>query len=1462
MKVFLCSFLLSAVTGLAFSGDEAVTAKQESGVTIPSAENSLKQDPQMVTGKLDNGIEYYIRPNAEPKGRMSVRLRVGTGSLNESDEEQGISHFIEHLVFNGSKHFKRGEVMPAMQRHGLGLGGDANAYTSFDETVYMLDLPKLDEKTVDLALTILRDFGDGALLEESAVNAERGIITSEYKARDSASYRMAQDSMGFLLDGTKLPSRMPIGTLEVIKTAPRDVFVNYYKKYYVPERMQVIFTGDFTVAQAKKWIEQYFGSMAKAETKPLPSWGKVKEKSAVDAKWITNKDASNVTIELANVAPFVKKPDTVESRLDDLAINVAGTMLNKRLEKMAKKADSPFIGAGMGRDSMFNLSDMTMIQAMTEANQWKKAMAAVEQEMRRACEYGFTTEELGEVMSEMLNAAEVAVDTWQTAKSADLAGGIAQSIQDEKVFTAPEEDLRIARLAQKKLTPEICRDALRRYWNADKIQAMVKTATENPKGREEILTVLEESAKVPVKPIKEEVLKPFAYDKIGTPGKVIARSEIADLGITTLTLSNGIKVNLRPTQFDKDTIAINCNIEGGKVALPAGKEALAGVVPSILNKGGLAAHSEEEMNRLFAGHTVGVSFGLNDEFLTASGATTGKDLELELKLMAASILNPGFREEAEIQLRRSVPIFYEKMKREPQGALMMQGLSYVFKGDKRMSSPTEEELLAVATAKNVKDWATDILKDGFMEVTLVGDFKVDDVIPMLEKTLGAMPKRSDSPRKLDPALLKVSTVAPGSPSKNFAYPSSIDRTMICSFWPVGDSMDRSRALRVQLISGLLRERLFKGIREKMGEVYSPIVRLDMSETFPGIGYLMAISPGVAANQDQVAAALTEIAESLGKNTIDQDELDRAKKPLLNVKEKQLRDNGYWMSIASRAQTKPEDMDFTRKEIQELKGITVEEMNKLTAEIFKQKGSVDLRILSEVKGEKSSPSAKSDANKAAVKTTALKLLDVSAVSPVLGNRYVVMISPETAKLPEWKAVADVLVKKHAADLLPLSNNDEENLKGLKGKGGARRLAIVARPEEVDRVLVNRMHRLTRQIDDDPYGDCIWGIVTGYKADDAMRIAKAEAPLIVERVGGTTNVDSARFSDSMCVTDWEEFQTVEQHGYKKPDVTKWPVSKDGMAFRMASFWEKSKPQLMVTSSHATQYNLEMPFGKGLFVSYGNRFHILNQEQKNDYVKFLKGVLFDGKEDDLKNYVEKAGLPVMAPDSSPKVWLAAGNCLFGDAKKSPHTMVVTALSAYGCNQVVGYTVPSWYGAGGWGTLSLFFSNNDQSSLAESWYLNNQFILERTMREFPKLMGVQFDGEDIMSASKKTPEFFVAINKAGYGLGNEPLGLVHDRDVVAFYGDPAWVARLDESHAQSPWSITWVSENEPSKGFSIKANSDVKGRFAAWYPKQIEVKDAKVSFPDGRSVNASEMGVVTNDFLLIRELDLKKGQTVRIEF
>lgn len=458
MKAFtITSILAAACLFPSYSPAGAAAENKIQAASMQTAAGIPKQDPQLIKGKLANGLTYFIRPNAEPKGRFSIRLRVNTGSLNETDDIQGVSHFLEHMVFNGSTHFKRGEMIPAMQKEGLGLGGDANAYTAFDETVYMMDVPSMKESTVDLAFTIMRDFADGALLEESAIDAERGIITSEYKVRDSAGYRVMKEVFSIMLDGTRIPDRYPIGTLEVIRTAPREKFINYYRTHYVPSQMQLVIAGDITPEQGKAWVEKYFGSMKKDNYSFQTDRGTLKTATETTAHWITNKEATSTEASINIARPYVNKPDTVANRNKDIPLNVAYAMLNRRLEKMAKNADCPFISAEGGRADIVEAAEVDSIQTQADYKNWKAALAAIEQELRRAIEFGFNKEELAEARSNITAAAENAIKSWATAKSEDLASAIAQSAARDKVFTTPQEDWAISREVVENLTPEHAR---------------------------------------------------------------------------------------------------------------------------------------------------------------------------------------------------------------------------------------------------------------------------------------------------------------------------------------------------------------------------------------------------------------------------------------------------------------------------------------------------------------------------------------------------------------------------------------------------------------------------------------------------------------------------------------------------------------------------------------------------------------------------------------------------------------------------------------------------------------------------------------------------------------------------------------------------------------------------------------------------------------------------------------------
>lgn len=916
---------------LAVPAPQPPTSSSLQASAVPGDAQPLRRDAELVVGELPNGLTYMIRPTSEPKGRMSARLFIDVGSLNETAEVSGISHFIEHLVFNGSRTFKRGELIPAMQRLGLGFGGDANAYTGLEQTVYMLDLPNLKEETVDFALTIMRDFADGATLAEEAIDKERGVIVSELKARDSMAYRAMVDQIGFLLSGTRVAGFMPIGKEEVIKNVSPQQIREYYDSFYVPRNMTLILTGDIAPAQAAEWVKKYFGSMEQKPSTSPRQVGKLDAQESIRARVFPNSEQGSLNLSIAAVTPAQNQPDSIEKRLKEMPLQMAELMLNLRLEKLSQTADAPFLNASAGDDTMFSTADLVSISARCNPPQWKQALQAIDRELRGACRHGFQPAEFREARAIMQNALKNRMASWNTVTAADMAKSLVATLADHELPTDPAEDMRVFETAMKSLTPEQCREALCRRWEAvpPSISAMGKAPEELTD--EALLQAYQESLmSEPAKP-EAVVEKPFAYDSVGQPGKIAAEREVADLGVSQLELGNGVRVNLKPTPFTRGKIIVKAAVEGGKLSQPEGKPGLNALAAAVMNLGGLEAHSAIDLQRLFAGRTVGVSFAIDDDRFLFSGTTTPEDLELQLKLLAAQIAHPGYRPEAEMQFRRALPATYAQLKHEPGGVYRTRVSDLLFNADERFSFP-EQNVMEKRTTAEVREWLAPWLKDGSMEVTLVGDFDPAAVKPLLERTLGAMPARKSAPAPIENEARKTS-VAPWGKSYMIPYDSAIDRTIVSRIFPAGNGRDLRRNRRLSLLANIARERVFDGIRAVLGEAYSPSVSVTANEAYDDSAMISVVSAGILSNRAKVNAAINAIVVALGNGTITQDELDRVVKPQLASLGKKKRSNAYWSAMLGKSQAEPDYLDMIRDAEKDIASVTLEEINALAKSIF-------------------------------------------------------------------------------------------------------------------------------------------------------------------------------------------------------------------------------------------------------------------------------------------------------------------------------------------------------------------------------------------------------------------------------------------------------------------------------------------------------------------------------------------------
>jgi zinc protease len=545
---------------------------------FPQEGSDLKPEPAARFGALANGLRYVVLPNHEPKGRVSMRLLVLAGSLEEKDDQRGLAHFLEHMAFNGSTHYAPGTLDEFFQRMGMSSGGDTNATTSFDHTLYLRELPHADDATLAEGLRMFGDFAGGLLLRDDEINKERGIIMSEKRVRDSVAYRMLVARLDATLGTTLVPKRLPIGLPEIITSSTRDRFVDFWNTWYRPEKMVVVVVGDFPdAAVVEKMVTVAFaGVTARAPARPDPPMGELTKFDGVRAVFHAEPESPETVVSITSIMPYPREQDNAALRLRRLPRWLAIAMLNRRLFLLAEKENAPFVAAHAYVYEQYHFIREAGVIISCKPEQWADALAVGEQELRRALDHGFTAAELKEAAANFSNDREQAVKSASTRYSSGLAEEIAQNLLDEEVFTSAADDLALYKPALDKLTPAGCLEALRSAFAADGrfvlVSGNAKIAGDAPGV---IATAYNASRAVTVTAPDTSKESDWSYTDFGTPGKIAKREHIADLDVELVTFANGVRLNLKKTDFQAGSIGVSARIGNGTITQPASQRGLA-----------------------------------------------------------------------------------------------------------------------------------------------------------------------------------------------------------------------------------------------------------------------------------------------------------------------------------------------------------------------------------------------------------------------------------------------------------------------------------------------------------------------------------------------------------------------------------------------------------------------------------------------------------------------------------------------------------------------------------------------------------------------------------------------------------------------------------------------------------------------------------------------------------------------
>lgn len=909
--------------------------------------SDLTVDPSIIYGKLPNGVRYAVLHNETPTKTAALRMRIATGSLNEAENERGVAHFLEHMAFNGSKNIPEGGMVKRLERHGLAFGADTNAYTSFDETVYTLDLPTVSDELIDETLMMMRETASNLTLGQDAIDRERGVVQSEKRTRDSAAARAGLANLEFFSRGSRLLSRIPIGTDETLKTMNADVFRTYYEGYYRPENTFIVLAGDIdTDIAVRKISEQFSDWQAQSPARDTKTAGETVIRGTDTGYFVDPEVQTSVT--LAVMRPYVEEKDSKANRKKGFIDGLGMRIFNRRLSSLAQKADADFISGGAGQSGLYESVELTSLSLSSRPENWAKALAVGEQELRKALKFGFTQAELDEQLANSKNAMRVSAQKAETRSTYGLASSIVSSFAGEGVVTHPSTSLKRFGEYEDQITVEDVWARFKAQWfggggqslDAPLLYLQTSEILETPK--KTIEAAYHTSRAVVVEANKAVAIQQFAYTDFGKAGKVVSERHIKDLDAYLFEFDNHVLLNFKQTDFKKDQIQISISIGDGTLSAPYKSVALPSLAGSVMGAGGLLAHNADDIARLMAGKSVGAGMGFGAKSFSISGSTVPADLATQFNLMTAQITAAGYRPEAKARYDKYIESWYPTLDATPAGVASREIGKLLRSGDERYGIPSEATLLA-PTIQAVKDWIEPQLQKGQIEISVVGDIDKDKVVQQVARTLGALPKRAKGHQKY-PNMTKIRFPKGQKQAVRLSHSGDANRALLQVYWPAPDGTDIDRNRRLSVLRQILSNRLTDIIREEEAAAYSPSAGYSGSRLFKDYGYF-SVSLGLKPEMVRaMIKRIDDIAEEFRLGQFDEDEFQRAIKPILESLDTSLESNGYWLSTISHASTDPWGVNAFRTRESTYQNMTVEDLKPLAAEIFRAKTALRVQIM--------------------------------------------------------------------------------------------------------------------------------------------------------------------------------------------------------------------------------------------------------------------------------------------------------------------------------------------------------------------------------------------------------------------------------------------------------------------------------------------------------------------------------------
>jgi zinc protease len=890
----------------------------------PVRSEGIEPDPAWQWGVLDNGLRYVVRRNAQPAGHVSFRFAVQVGNAHETRAERGFAHFVEHMAFNGTKHFPGETLVADLRKHGLEMGPEVNAFTLLTYTIYDLDAPSTEPAELDHWLTVLRDFADGIKFDAKQVKRERGVIASEIRDHQSAGNRAELARRRFLYPLSALSNSIE-GDVE---RTDAKALRTFYDKWYRPDRMIIVAVGDAEPAKLEAMIRRHFDSLrARAPQPPRFDVGFIENPASYTSAVVHDPRVNGLSVEITSVLP-VDATDSLAERRRWLARNQLIYLLNIRLNQVLRKNPGRLLQLSARSTMATPYSIETLITFNAPSAEWQLGVATLEQELRRSFEYTFTPDEINEARAVTLTACEQQVKTSGTRRSSDLAGGVMQQILWGAVADGPEDVLRLAREWLPQIDAVEMNRAWRGLWQQRRARIFAYGFFPARDGSAMLDYAFNESLRQTIAPPAARTVPPFAYTDFGPPGKIKRREYMPDLDIHLLEFENGVRANLKRTTFEAATVHLKARLGRGLLSEPSGQHGLGAMASGTFLNGALGRHPPEELRRILAASGLSLNFSSTENAFIFDGNATSASLEQLLRVVGAYLTDPGWNPQAVALASAQLSTYFADLKYTPEGVIGLNAFRLLSADDPRYVFPTADQVKA-RTVEELRHWLDPQLRSAPLEIGLVGDLDPEQTADLLARTLGALPARGSEAETFRPVTLMKKS----SPHQ-FSFPGESNRAGIEVMWPVDHYADIRVSRQVELLRSVLSERLRRKVREDLGAAYTPEVTSWKSEANPEDGYLMVYITVKPGDVPRLARLLVDLADNLGRKGASADEFAQAREPILARCNYEEKENGYWLNhIISKIQSQPETRRWPTTRLSDFQSMTVEDLNALARNLL-------------------------------------------------------------------------------------------------------------------------------------------------------------------------------------------------------------------------------------------------------------------------------------------------------------------------------------------------------------------------------------------------------------------------------------------------------------------------------------------------------------------------------------------------